>query len=117
MASLPLTLVRPSLVAIYAQISNSQPLSGNLAGPHGSRMFVFLLPRRSVERLGPSRRRIWVSDRSGSSGSSTCGGTVFDLQASWGIGERGGNPSWIVGDHFPQGLRNPGLMLAEDPGL
>jgi len=33
----------PDVVAIYAQIPNSQPLSGDYTGYYGYRMFVFLL--------------------------------------------------------------------------
>jgi len=32
------------------------------------------------------------------SGSSTCGGGTFGFQTSWGTGEGGGNPFWIIRD-------------------
>jgi len=53
--------------------------------------------------FGGKYRSIKAADMSRgpvSSGSSTCGGAIFDLRASWGIREGGGSPSWIAGDAF-----------------
>lgn len=101
--------------AIYAQIPDSQPLSGGPAGLYGFRMFVSPLAKSPLDipfafpacnatvevtiAFGGKSWPINPKDMNRgpiSSGSSICAGAIFVLD----IGGGGGNPTWIVGDTF-----------------
>jgi len=119
--------------AIYAQIPGSQPLSGNLAGFYGFRMFLSLLvnPNLNIMNYAFSLAcdttvsvtmafggKAWPIDAQdmnlgrASATSDICAGGIFDLSAGSSIGEGGGNPNWVVGATF---LKNVYSVFRSQP--
>jgi len=102
--------------AIYAQIPGSQPLTGNLAGFYGFRMFALVLVVSLADLFLACTTEVSLTFAFGgkswpinprdmnlgrvSTGSDICAGGIFDLTAGSNISTGGGNPNWIFGATF-----------------